>query len=189
MITTGERQYGNLQEIRRDHMARYEFVTRQLHKTDIVIDAACGCGYGSFLMAANAGHVAGYDNSADAIEYAVNNYQRLNTDFFKKTLPCKLHISDVSVCFETLEHIDNAIGLLRELRSTSIKLFASVPNEEIIPFNPTRFPFHKRHYTKQQFDKLLNEAGWVVNRWYGQEGAYSEVEENINGRTLIAECA
>ena len=188
MITTGERQYGTLSEIRRDHLARYEFVTSQLTNDDLVIDAACGCGYGTYLMAQKAKHVIGYDNSKEAIDYAIKHYESPNSFFEQTDLPCVVPVNDIAVCFETIEHVKDPHALLRNLRESSTKLFASVPNQDRLPFRQEQFPFHRRHYTKQDFDKLLNETGWVVNQWYGQEDAYSEVEKDVNGRTLIVEC-
>ena len=48
--------------------------------------------------------------------------------------------------------------------------------------------FHFRHYTKHEFNSLLNECGWCVTEWHGQDGPESDVEPNVNGRTLIAVC-
>jgi len=45
--------------------------------------------------------------------------------------------------------------------------------------------FHYRHYTKHEFKALLQECGWCATEWHGQEGPESEVEPNMNGRTLV----
>jgi len=44
------------------------------------------------------------------------------------------------------------------------------------------------HYTKAQFNALLQECGWSAVEWYGQAGPESEVEHEVQGRTLIAVC-
>lgn len=190
MITTGERQYGTLDEIRRDHIARYEFVTNLLFQNDEVLDIGCGCGYGTYIMAEKVRCVCGYDNSEEAIEYAFEHYIRNNIGYylaeFPDAMPAK--VGNVSVCFETIEHIENPLQLLKNLRKSTEKLFASVPNQDKLPFKKEKFPFHHRHYTKFEFCELLSEAGWKPINWYGQENAWSDVKENINGRTLVVEC-
>jgi SAM-dependent methyltransferase len=189
-MTTGERQYGQLSEIRKDHLARYEFATRLISPNDVVIDAACGCGYGSYLLAGKAFHVFGYDNSQEALDYAMNTYRRHNIDYLKVELPSDNmpELCDTAVCFETIEHVTDPLRLLITLRQSTDRLFASVPNQNRIQFDPKRFPFHHRHYTKGEFDELLTKAGWTVRQWYGQEDAWSDVEKNVNGRTLVVEC-
>jgi hypothetical protein len=89
------------------------------------------------------------------------------------------------VCFETIEHIEDPLSLLLGLHETARVLFASVPNESVFPHGG-RIAFHFRHYTRAQFQALLEEAGYQVVAWYGQAGPESEVEPDIEGRTLIA---
>lgn len=198
-ITTGERQYGQLDEIRKDHLARYEFVTELLSKDDEVLDAACGCGYGSYLMADKAKLVMGLDNNDEALRYAMTNYCRKNTLYYPTNLPDdnlnKFDFApynfDVITCFETIEHVENPLEMLKHFKlgwKDTTRLFASVPNQNRIQFDPKRFPFHHRHYTKDEFGELLSEAGWTVKQWYGQEDAWGDVKENVNGRTLVVEC-
>ena len=73
----GERQVAPTKEgIRRDHVARYEFVAKSLPPGSRVIDFACGVGYGTALLA-EAGMLAhGLDIDAGAIDYAREHYQR-----------------------------------------------------------------------------------------------------------------
>ena len=51
-LLSNERQVApTLDGIRRDHVARYEWAARQLAPESVVLDAACGVGYGSRVMA------------------------------------------------------------------------------------------------------------------------------------------
>src|SRR5215831_13097507 len=63
-----------------EHMARYTFAMR-LARGKRVLDAGCGAGYGSAVLAEVAEHVTGVDIAADAIEYARANYQAANLTF------------------------------------------------------------------------------------------------------------
>jgi len=188
----GERQVSpTIDGIRRDHVARYEFAAKKIPTGSRVLDFACGIGYGSRIMA-DAGHVVnGYDIDAEAIEYANKHYGHADTRFLiaNGNAPKELVDANAAVCFETIEHIEDPRPLLKALRLASPFLIASVPNESVTPWQideNTVTAFHYRHYTKQEFKNLLQECGWYVTEWHGQEGPESEVEPNMNGRTLIA---
>ncbi len=191
----GERQVSpTLDGIRRDHVARYEFAARTIPAGSKVIDFACGVGYGTRVLA-DAGHFAcGYDCDREAIAYAAAHYvSGMATDFrlANGNAPGELGDYDAAVCFETIEHLQDPRPMLKALRVSAPTLIASVPNEDVMPYEyePGKvYEFHYRHYTKHEFKSLLQECGWCVTEWHGQEGDESEVEANVNGRTLIAIC-
>jgi SAM-dependent methyltransferase len=183
--STGERQVApTLDGIRRDHLARYEFAAGLLPRASLVLDCACGIGYGSKILA-DAGHqVVGVDKSEEAIQYGRQHYWHPSVDLIVGDAgqPIKSG-ADAAVCFETIEHIDDPLSALKAFHAAAPLLIASVPNEE--RFKYRRQKFHKRHYTRQEFLELLEAAGWRVTGWYGQADVYSEVVPNLNGRTAI----
>jgi SAM-dependent methyltransferase len=193
MQNTGERQIApTVDGIRRDHVARYEWASKSIAKGSRVIDFACGVGYGCKILA-DAGMVTrGFDRDAGALAYAAEHYGHPLARFSEGdgNDPEGLGHHDAAVCFETIEHIEDPRPLLRALHASAPLLFASVPNEEVMPWlyegKPTAF--HYRHYTKGEFTALLQECGWNPVEWYGQEHHESDVEEDVNGRTLIAIC-
>ena len=66
--STGERQTAKkLDDIRRDHVARYEWVNSQVEAKSAITDACCGVGYGSNIMAKAGHNVTGFDIDSDAI--------------------------------------------------------------------------------------------------------------------------
>ena len=75
MRATGERYVPN--KMSRDseieHYHRYT-AAGFLIKGLSVLDAACGTGFGSDILARSAAHVTGIDISSEAIEYAQGNY-------------------------------------------------------------------------------------------------------------------
>jgi hypothetical protein len=194
MLNSGERQVApTLEGIRRDHVARYEWVAKLLPAKSRVIDFACGIGYGTRILA-DAGHKAyGFDHDSETLAYADRHYAATGTQFIKGNgnAPGPLPEVDVAVCFETIEHMEDPRPLLRALRDAAPVLLASVPNEDLMPYSPEPgviTAFHHRHYTKFEFKQLLEECGWCVTGWHGQQGAESDVETNCAGRTLIATC-
>ena len=191
MLNSGERQVApTVDGIRRDHVARYEWAARHISAAGpgkTVIDFACGIGYGTQIIS-KAGHlVTGCDVSEESLNYALEHYAHTNAQYcLGDGNNPPLIKADVGVCFETIEHINDPRPLLRALADGCKILFASVPNEEVFPWK--NYKFHFRHYTRAEFAELLRECGWRAVGWYGQEGPESEVEPNVNGRTLIAVC-
>ena len=184
-MITGERQVApTINGIRRDHVARYEWAARYLgkqHRT--VIDAACGVGYGTHILAEQGYEVTGIDRDKEAIAYARRHYKHGRAQFRRADVErSPVGKADAAVCFETIEHVENPGALLETLDASL--LIASVPNEDAFPW--IGYAFHERHYTRAEFEGLLNETGWHVTEWYGQEGPESEVEKDRIGRTLIA---
>lgn len=192
----GERQVEHeLDKIRRDHVARYEFAAKVFPKESLIIDFACGVGYGSNIMA-TAGHkVIAVDKCEEALAYGNEHWSHERVQFAQgdaETLTGgSIGEFDAAVCFETVEHVLDPKPLLESLRASANVLLVSVPNEEVMPWqidaNHTT-AFHYRHYTPAQFEELLNATGWKVVEWYGQSGPVSEVERDMMGRTIIAKC-
>ena len=191
---TGERQFSpTIDGFRRDHVARYEFAAQKIQEESRVIDFACGIGYGCRIMANVGLTCTGIDIDADAIDYAKFNYSNLFGTFKtgNANAPGELGDYDAAVCFETIEHLEDPRPLLKALRLSAPLLICSVPNEEVMPyeFAPGQtYAFHHRHYTKYEFNALLQQCGWCVTEWHGQTDMESEVESNNNGRTLLAVC-
>ena len=188
MLNSGERQVSPTRDgIRRDHLARYEWAAKLLQGARVV-DLACGIGYGTQLLAENGCAAIGIDRDEETIEYANKHYKHAGNKFYSAdvTNGVKLPEMDAAVCFETIEHIEDPRPLLKALHQSAPILIASVPNEEVFPWK--NYAFHFRHYTQDEFTQLLNECGWTPVSWYGQEGPESEVEQDVNGRTLIAVC-
>lgn len=188
----GERQVApDLSGIRRDHVARYEWAADFIRDcgADSAVDFACGIGYGSRILAERGGcSVLGVDLDREAIEYARAHYAhaRVTHHVSDGESPGDLDQFMVAVCFETIEHLWDPSKLLRSLRESATWLLASVPNEDVFPWDNTAY--HHRHYTSGEFETLLNACGWEVAEWCGQAGPESEVEKSLNGRTLIAVC-
>jgi hypothetical protein len=185
-LNNGERQVSpTLEGIRRDHVARYEFAAKFLGRDKRVVDLACGIGYGAAVLADAGNRVLAIDKSTDAINYGSEHYARENVRFHCEDLS-KLKLGDeydAAVCFETIEHLEDPLPMLRELCRSAETLVASVPNETVFPFQ--NYKFHYRHYTRAEFAELVQAAGYEITGWYGQAGPHSEVQPGIEGRTLI----
>ncbi len=180
------RQYAvSVDGIRPDHLKRYALAARILPVGSRVLDIACGCGYGSWLMEQASLKVTGVDISQEAIDYAEKHYKG-PTYFCQKAEDTKGEW-DAIVTFETLEHIHDPAGLLRVVRAP--RLIASVPNEEVFHFSHEKFERdefpHLRHYTPAEFDELLMSCGYEIDLRLCQKDKQGDVSEGTDGRFLI----
>ncbi len=169
----GERQASaSIDRIRADHVTRYRFAAELIGPGARVVDAACGVGYGSWIMAdaSPCASIIALDLSADAIAYGRSFYAHEKIDFrvadcLNTGLPDAS--ADTFVSFETIEHIEDAPAFLREIRrilKPGGRLIGSTPNEEQLVFSPEAFPFHFRHYLPSQLTALLGAEGFALDR-------------------------
>lgn len=141
------------------HVARYQWALSFVRPGDRVLDAACGLGYGSYLLQAcsAARSTLGVDGSAYALDYATTCFaSRLpGLSFQQGFLPDALDgiedgSIDLVVSFETLEHVEHNERLLAEFHrilSPGGRLVASVPNDWSDETGKDPNPFHLHVYT------------------------------------------
>jgi 2-polyprenyl-3-methyl-5-hydroxy-6-metoxy-1,4-benzoquinol methylase len=188
------RQWGHtVNEIKKDHVNRYRFAKQ--HVTGRVLDAACGCGYGSKILLENAVEAVGVDDSIEAIEWAREFFrgpQFINGKIEEAPWTGKF---ETIVSLETLEHIKNPEEALKAFRRSCIgTLIASVPNENLYPFKAEVFANdespHFRHYRPEEFQDLLEWSGFkVVGRFCQVSKQEPEVVKGTDGRYLIYVCS
>lgn len=106
-----------------DHLARYSLV-KNLCENKNVLDAACGEGYGSFLIAEswNAKSVTAIDISQDAIESARENFQSSKIKYICHDLDQIENILtpksfDIVISLETIEHLKNPETFLATIKN------------------------------------------------------------------------
>jgi SAM-dependent methyltransferase len=117
---TGERFTPEcVREIWYEHYHRYALATRWCANTR-TLDAACGEGYGSAMLALSGASVEGVDVSEQAIGHAQQRYGHLPGLAFQVAdctrLPYADDTFDRVVSFETLEHLAEQDQLLAEFR-------------------------------------------------------------------------
>lgn len=187
-----DRQYGrSLNEIRPDHLLRYALAASYV--SGRVLDAACGCGYGSWLLHRAVPVVVGVDKSPTAINWAEEHFagpQYILSAIEESPWSGRF---DAIVSLETLEHIKDPKPVLDAFRaSCDGVLIASVPNEERYPFKAENFARdespHFRHYTPTQFTDLLQASGFKVVERFCQKDKAGQVYGGTDGMFLIYIC-
>ncbi len=159
---TGERFTPEcVREIRYEHIHRYAFAA-DLVRGRTVLDAACGEGYGSSLLAAQADSVTGVDISAEAVTHARSRYRGENLSFEVAdccALPFRDGQFDVIVSFETLEHLEPQERLLAEFRRVLADdgfLVISSPDRAVYSDRlGNDNPHHVRELDRPELEQLL----------------------------------
>jgi SAM-dependent methyltransferase len=179
---TGERFVpGTRGEIWIEHWHRYLFAAR-FAAGKRVVDAACGEGYGSALLARAAAHVTGADISAQAVAHARATYaDRPNLAFVEAScdrLPLEDASVDLFVTFETVEHITAQEAFVDEiarvLRPDGV-LLISCPNKlEYSDRRQFANAFHVKELYREEMESLLARR-FPHARWYGQRPSFFSV--------------
>ncbi|WFO52668.1 methyltransferase domain-containing protein [Aeromonas veronii] len=159
------------------HIYRYKFACDYIRPGDRVLDAACGLGYGSHVIAhqSKAKSVLGVDGSRFAIEYANATYADESTKYMEGYLPDTLSSYsdasfDIIISFETLEHVENPESVLNEfyrLLSPGGRLITSVPNDWSDESGEDPNPFHFHVYKLEKFDSQLG-ALFDIESYFAQ---------------------
>lgn len=153
-----------------EHVARYDWVGG-LADGHVVLDAACGVGWGTAVLAhAGARRVIGVDideaSLASGRERAGGLAEFVRGDLL--ALPFEDAAFDLVVCFEAIEHVsdpDRALDELRRVLSPDGLLAVSSPNRGVYP--PGN-PHHLRELTSEELETLLRQRFAHV-ALYGQQ--------------------
>ena len=159
-----------------EHEQRYLKATEFLSSSDIVLDIACGTGYGSKILSSKAKQVIGGDLNEATIDYNkkfYNNIPNLKFEIMDGTkLPYKDNTFDALISFETLEHTRDFIPMLNEFKRTvksggtiiisTPNFYLNSPNGYIIN------KYHTQEWTPSEFKELINKIFGEFNH-YGQE--------------------
>lgn len=175
---TGERfTLECMREIRYEHFHRYALAAEWTAGLK-VLDAACGEGYGSHLLATRAAEVTGVDVSGAAVAHAREHYTASNLQFLEADctrLPFADQAFDCVVSFETLEHLQDHEALLAEFRRVLKPngfLVISSPDKAVYSDRMgNQNPYHLKELYQPEFEQLL--AGYFPTvQWLGQKLAF-----------------
>jgi SAM-dependent methyltransferase len=131
------------------HVSRYALLRQYAYGN--VLDVACGCGYGTYLLATNPDvrHVTGVDGSSDAIAHARENFFHPKTTFVEggiETFTSGDRV-DLVISVETLEHLKD-VGAFNDfvVRNEVPKFIVTYPSKKTTHYN--RFHFHDLNLTQ-----------------------------------------
>jgi O-antigen biosynthesis protein len=162
-------------EIGIEHLHRYHSI-KNLTEGKIVLDIACGEGYGSMLIAQSAAEVFGVDLDNETIVHAKEKYKSKNLHFLQGTvenIPLSNHSIDIIISFETIEHVSETvqkkfIAEIKRVLKTSGTLVISTPNK--INYSD-RYSFankfHIKEFDRHEFQSLMK-SNFNYSNYYDQ---------------------
>jgi O-antigen biosynthesis protein len=208
---TGERFIGDLSlglEMEVEHYHRYLSV-QPLVEGKVVLDAACGSGFGSFILSQKAKKVIGIDISKETIDFASAKYDKDNIGFRQASIdqiPLPDHSVDMIVSFETIEHVNSELQskFLAEAKRVLTKngtLIISTPNKHVYSdLREYSNEYHVKEFYRSEFETFLQDAfkhvkiynqGFQINSIITDTGSDIRVLDGRNSsapRYFIAVC-
>jgi len=154
-------------EIHEGHIYRYQLAERYIDEGEIVYDIACGIGYGSKIMTKNKKiHYVGIDkiNPAHIFEQYGKFYSKNLNEFTGEG-----ENWDVSVSFETMEHIEDPIKFSKTLKQAAKKIILSVPT---IPTKHTN-QYHLHNFNVDDILEIYKD--WNLIHLENQPAEYSHI--------------
>ncbi len=197
LVFTGERFTPEcVREIWYEHMHRYAFAA-ELVKGLTVCDAACGEGYGTAILRAQAQRVAGVDIDELSIQHASRRY---GEDFHQASvtdMPFADHSFDALVSFETIEHLAEQQAMLREFRRVlkpdGFVIISSPDKRWYSDAREYSNPHHVKELYREEFSALLKQYFPCVSL-FGQRLLFQSViwseadnQQHSNGYRLQIE--
>jgi 2-polyprenyl-3-methyl-5-hydroxy-6-metoxy-1,4-benzoquinol methylase/predicted transcriptional regulator len=174
--------------IEAEHIGRYRWAA-PLVAGRAVVDAGCGTAYGSAILA-EAGAIS--VDGVDAAEDVLRAVEPLMPDGVKLTvadiqqLPFDDGVFDAVVCFEVLEHLDDAERAVKEFARVLVKggfVVVSSPNRTVYPAGN---PHHKHEFLPEELRLLLHQHFEFVDLYRQQAWLASAV---LKERDYVSEGA
>lgn len=169
--------------IKAEHLGRYLFAADYLRdiRPAVVVDAACGIGYGTAELAAAADIAIGIDASLAAVSETRRRFSGPGRRFLRADLETAdlgmatgARSVDAVVSFETLEHLvwpEVVVASFAAAIPPGGCLICSVPSALHEARTRTLLPRNRRHRQLFTFDslaKLLGRAGFEIEYRLGQ---------------------
>ncbi len=177
MKFTGEKFIPGLggSELAIEHYQRYLSVV-DLVKDKVVVDAACGEGYGSHILSKGAAYVYAVDIDQETIFHAHQEYRRHENIRFipaaVTNIPLQSNSVDVFVSFETIEHVDEhsqrlfLLEIKRLLRKDGLLLISTPDKFLYSDTHDYSNEFHIKEFYKDGFYDFLLSYFIHVNFFY-----------------------
>lgn len=144
-----------------EHIVRYWLAYRYMDYGDSVVDAACGNGFGSELLAGKASVVDAFDRDGATLGYAQKKFglNRTPINFYSADLnDIVFQPADVLVTYETIEHLEKPENLISQFDKFN-KVFLSTPRITTKHFNE----FHLQDFTDDQILSWFPSHTWKIH--------------------------
>lgn len=137
----------------RRHIERYAYIRQFAYGK--VLDAACGVGYGTYLVAKNPDveQILGVDCDSKTIAFANDNYENEKISFQCSYFEEVKGNYDVLLSLETIEHLDDPMQLAELAERCNIKeIIVSYPMKKTTHYNK----YHKWDFSHADMEYIFN---------------------------------
>jgi 2-polyprenyl-3-methyl-5-hydroxy-6-metoxy-1,4-benzoquinol methylase len=186
--------YALMDIYQKSHYKRYIFAKQYVFPGMICGDFACGSGYGSVLLAEEAGRVTGVDINPYVVDTVIKRYAtRKNIEFVCSDLRVITfdNIFDLIVSFETVEHIEecNVVGLFKNiskaLKNDGVLIF-STPYLQTRTLEGLEMGFHLIFdIDETKIKSWLAQAGLSLEGFFYQSYKVHEVVPSLTDKDFI----
>lgn len=160
-----------------EHLTRY-LPAQALVTNKIVLDIACGSGYGAKLLASKAKKVYGVDINETSISYARKHYGAKNIEYKVgdgERIPLEDNSVNVITTFETIEHIKDYQKFLKEvkrvLKPDGLAVISTPNDLEFAEGNH----FHQHEFEYEELMGLLRRDYKYIDSYYQATWKYVAV--------------
>jgi SAM-dependent methyltransferase len=127
-----------------------------------ILDAGCGSGRNMIELVRH-GTVSGVELSGPSVEVARARGAGEVIAGSVLDMPFDSDSFDLSVCLDVIEHLDDDVGALRELRRVLApggSLLVTVPAYQWLWSGHDEVNHHHRRYTRRSLQRVAEQAGW-----------------------------
>jgi SAM-dependent methyltransferase len=127
-----------------------------------ILDAGCGSGRNMIELARH-GTVSGVELSDPSVDVARARGAGEVIAGSVLDMPFDSESFDLSVCLDVIEHLDDDVGALRELRRVLApggSLLVTVPAYQWLWSGHDEVNHHHRRYTRRSLQRVAEQAGW-----------------------------
>lgn len=150
-----------------EHLERYNYAKNLVY--GVVVDAACGVGYGSKILSEKGKKVMAVDKSGLAIEYAKEHHNDPKITFKVKDIDkWAMPKADCVVSFETLEHLKDPQRFLKQVFDKAKVFIFSLPlNSPVTEFHLCSFSSvdEIKNFIGREFEYWLQADNYLVGIW------------------------
>jgi SAM-dependent methyltransferase len=128
-----------------------------------VLDAGCGTGRNLAELRAGAATLHGVDSAPEAVEFCRKRGLDGVTESELDVLPFQDASFDLLLATDVVEHLDDDVGALRELRRVAApgaRLLLTVPAYQWLWSAHDESHQHRRRYTRPELVARVRAAGW-----------------------------
>jgi len=180
-----ERDFIGHRDIVTRSLSRYHFVAPHIH--DVLLDVGCGRGYGFEILAPRSTSQVGIDISRVFLGEARDQCPAVSFACgIGNALPFADSSFDSVIAFEVIEHIEDDLSFLKELKRVARQnafIAVSTPNKLVSSGNSAKplDPFHVREYSETEFCHLLRQTFSSVEVF----GQHEHLDKLISRNSLI----